>query len=80
MIPCEFQVTAQQGGKLILVNCGKPSTHFYKTEAPQLSREPYRLYCRCSEHEPEDLMMPEGTWKQDRISQGEFVILQVMNE
>jgi hypothetical protein len=76
-IPCQFQVS--QGGEE-LVDCGVKSIHFYKTESPFLSIKPYNLYCFCEFHKPTDGMMPEGTWEEDRITEEEFVILQVMDE
>jgi len=73
-IPCEFQVP--RGGET-LEDCGCRSVHFYKTETPFLSIQPYNLYCFCKSHALHD---PKGTWEEDRISQAEFVVLQVMDE
>jgi len=73
-VPCEFQVAR---GEEELVDCGVKSVHFYKTESPFLSKRPYNLYCFCETHK---LIDPEGTWEEDRITEEEFVILQVMDE
>lgn len=76
-IPCQFQV-ARGGEKL--VDCGVKAIHFYKTEAPPLLKAPYYLFSFCDFHKPTDAMMPEGTWKKDRITEEEYVLLEVMDE
>jgi hypothetical protein len=71
-IPCQFQVSRDRE---TLEACGVTSKYFYKTESPFLSKKPYNLYCLCDSHK-----LPEGTWEEDRISEEEFLVLQVMDE